>query len=122
MAQDHTLTLNVSTSKPLYDMGTTKQSHGDRKEETLHQLGLKGDLEQGAGGRESKWNKCLNSNTITEPSIENRVANTRTSTNTASLRVHISMYGNCGHLSGDQTSSGLSLNSGSQRTYCAQHI
>lgn len=89
----------MSKSKPLYDMGANKQSHGGREEETLHQLGLKGDLEQGAGGRESRRNKRLNSSTITEPSIENRVANTRTTTDTASLRVHISMYGDCDHLS-----------------------
>lgn len=102
----------MSKSKPLYGMGTNKQSPGDREKETFHQLGLKGDLEQGAGGRESRWNKCLNSNTNTEPSIENRVAYTKTTTDTVNLRVYISMYGDRDHLSGDQTSSGLSLTQG----------
>lgn len=46
----------MSKLKPLYDMGTNKQSHGDREEETLYQLGLKSWF--GAGRRrerESGW-------------------------------------------------------------------
>lgn len=66
-------------------MGSGKRRHSTN-------LGLKSWF--GAGRkreREAKSNKPLTSNMITEPGVENRVVNTRTTINTASLRVHIGM-------------------------------